>query len=174
MMSRRWKGSVPLLGASVLILSACSPAPTPDGSADERDYFDVVLELVETFEANASGVVSVADARIPKEMAESLDGGGDGVVDREEFWAFQQKAARRPYRGPRDRSEISNEREGGFPMNVDPEAVSVADAGLGDDDVVLGVVIEGEARAYPVNYMNGPLNEVVNDTVGGAHIAATW
>jgi hypothetical protein len=59
-------------------------------------------------------------------------------------------------------------------MNLDPEAVSVADAGLGDDDMVLGVVIEGEARAYPVNYMNGPLNEVVNDTVGGAHIAATW
>ena len=26
----------------------------------------------------------------------------------------------------------------------------------------------------PVNYMNVPLNEIVNDTLGGAHIAPTW
>lgn len=163
-----------LLGTLMLALAACSPAAGPEETAGKRDYWDVVLELTETFEADASAVVSVVGARIPKDMAESLDGDGDGVVDREEFWTFQEEAARRPYSGPKDRSGLSIEREGGYPMNLDPEAVSVAEAGLGDDDMVLGVVIEGEARAYPVNYMNGPLNEVVNDTVGGAHVAATW
>ena len=38
----------------------------------------------------------------------------------------------------------------------------------------MGVLIAGEARAYPGNYMNGPLNEVVNDNLGGEAIASTW
>jgi hypothetical protein len=40
--------------------------------------------------------------------------------------------------------------------------------------MILGVVIEGDARAYPVNLMWEPQNEVLNDTVGGAAITATW
>ena len=43
-----------------------------------------------------------------------------------------------------------------------------------DNEPVISLEVNGEARAYPVNYMNGPLNEVVNDTLGGAHIAPTW
>ena len=38
----------------------------------------------------------------------------------------------------------------------------------------MGVVINGQARAYPVNYMNGPNNEVVNDELGGELIAPSW
>ena len=45
---------------------------------------------------------------------------------------------------------------------------------IGDDDIVMGVVVAGKARAYPVNYMNGPRNEVVNDQLGGTAIASTW
>ena len=59
-------------------------------------------------------------------------------------------------------------------LNLNPEHVSAEDAALGDGDLVMGVVINGEARAYPVNYMNGPKNEVVNDTLGGQAIASTW
>jgi hypothetical protein len=36
------------------------------------------------------------------------------------------------------------------------------------------VVIGGEARAYPVNLMWKPENEVLNDRLGGAAITATW
>ena len=174
-MRARWTMRL-TVGALAFTVGACSTPPQeqPETQAEERDYYDVFVELTETFGADEAATVSVADARIPEEMAERLDGNGDGSVDRDEFWAFQQKGAERPYSGPRDRSEMSMERPGGFPMNVDPEIVAAGEAGLGDGDIVMGVVIAGEARAYPVNYMNGPLNEVVNDTLGGAHIAPSW
>ncbi len=83
---------------------------------------------------------------------------------------------RRTHRLPADKSEISRYPRGeeGFPLNVNPEHVSAKDAPLGDNELVMGVVIQGEARAYPVNYMMGALNEVVNDTLGGQPIASTW
>ncbi len=77
-------------------------------------------------------------------------------------------------RAPRDLSQMTTVKEQGFPLNVDPKIVGAAEAALGDGDMVMGVVIEGEARAYPVNYMNGPYNEVVNDTLGGRAITPSW
>ena len=74
----------------------------------------------------------------------------------------------------RNRLEFVNLREEGFPLNVNPEHVSAADAPLQDGDMVMGIVLGGEARAYPVNYMGGPTNEVVNDTLGGQAIAPSW
>ncbi len=43
-----------------------------------------------------------------------------------------------------------------------------------DDELVLGVVIGGEARAYPINMLTGPSREIINDRLGGRAIAATW
>ena len=71
-------------------------------------------------------------------------------------------------------SLLSEGAPGGFPMVFAKTTVSVENAQLGDDDLVIGVVVEGQARAYPVNYMNGPLNEVVNDQLGDTRLAATW
>lgn len=64
--------------------------------------------------------------------------------------------------------------EEGFPLNVNPEIVAASDASIDDGDMVMGVVIEREARAYPVNYMNGPRNEIVNDRLGGRAITPSW
>lgn len=74
----------------------------------------------------------------------------------------------------RDRSDFTRLKEAGYPLNVNPEHVLAKDAPVNDGDLVLGVVINGEARTYPVNYMNGPTKEVVNDTLGGKAIAPTW
>lgn len=74
----------------------------------------------------------------------------------------------------RDRSDFTNLKEGGFPLNVNPEIVAAADAPIDDGDIVMGIVHNGEARAYPVNYMIGPYNEVVNDDLGGTAIAPSW
>ena len=65
-------------------------------------------------------------------------------------------------------------RPDGFPLNVDPEVVPAEEAPLQPGDMVMGVEIGGQARAYPVNYMNGPFNEVVNDLLGGVAIAPSW
>ena len=43
-----------------------------------------------------------------------------------------------------------------------------------DTELVLGVIIKGEARAYPINMLTGPSREIINDTLGGQAIAATW
>ena len=75
---------------------------------------------------------------------------------------------------PRDVSEFTHLDENGFPLNVDPKIVSASEAGIGASDMVMGVVIGGEARAYPLNYMNGPFNEIVNDQLGGIPIAPSW
>jgi len=43
-----------------------------------------------------------------------------------------------------------------------------------DQELVLGLVINGEAKAYPINMLCGPSREIINDTLGGKAIAATW
>ncbi len=45
---------------------------------------------------------------------------------------------------------------------------------VADSELVIGVVINGKARAYPVNQLTGPRREIINDTLGDRHIAATW
>ena len=43
-----------------------------------------------------------------------------------------------------------------------------------DSELVLGVVVEGKARAYPVNMLTGPAREIINDRIGKTDFAATW
>ena len=45
---------------------------------------------------------------------------------------------------------------------------------LSDAELVLGVEIDGKARAYPINMLTGPSREILNDTLAGIAIAATW
>jgi len=43
-----------------------------------------------------------------------------------------------------------------------------------DEELVLGVVVAGEARAYSINMLTGPQREIINDVLGKRPIAATW
>ena len=54
----------------------------------------------------------------------------------------------------------------------EPEFVPADEAEIEDEAWVLGVVIDGEARAYSLNLLNR--HEVVNDRVGDQPIAAVW
>ena len=45
---------------------------------------------------------------------------------------------------------------------------------LNPSELVLGVTIGKESRAYPINMLTGPSREILNDTLGGRSIAATW
>lgn len=45
---------------------------------------------------------------------------------------------------------------------------------LNPSELVIGVTIGKESRAYPVNMLTGPRREILNDTLGGKSIAATW
>jgi hypothetical protein len=63
-----------------------------------------------------------------------------------------------------------------FPPIVDARSIradQVAEQ-VRDNELVLGVVVGGKARAYPINMLTGPRREIINDTLGGRVIAATW
>ncbi len=52
--------------------------------------------------------------------------------------------------------------------------VREAQDALNPSELVIGVTVGKEARAYPVNMLTGPQREILNDTLGGKAIAATW
>lgn len=45
---------------------------------------------------------------------------------------------------------------------------------VGDNDLVLGVLVGKQSRAYPINMLSGPSREIINDDLGNRSIAATW
>ncbi len=62
----------------------------------------------------------------------------------------------------------------GIPAILDPQFLSGALAlnQMSPTERVLGVSINGEHRAYPLNLLSR--HEIVNDTVGGEPVAVTW
>ena len=63
-------------------------------------------------------------------------------------------------------------RRDGIPALDHPSVLRAADADWSDDEPVLGVVVAGEARAYPVAILNW--HELVNDTLGGEPILVSF
>jgi hypothetical protein len=55
---------------------------------------------------------------------------------------------------------------------VDPQFVEADEAEIADEAWVLGVEIDGQARAYSLNLLNR--HEVVNDQIGETSFAAVW
>lgn len=49
-----------------------------------------------------------------------------------------------------------------------------ADRHIQPTELVLGITLGDSARAYPLNMMTGPRREVLNDTLAGTPMAATW
>ncbi len=60
----------------------------------------------------------------------------------------------------------------GIPALVDPEAVPVSESPWEDEDVMIGVVIDGMARAYPISVLDW--HELVNDTLGNRPILVSY
>ena len=54
----------------------------------------------------------------------------------------------------------------------EPRFVAAALAGWSDDTDVIGVADGGEAKAYPVRFLNG--REMVNDEINRKPIVVTW
>jgi len=55
---------------------------------------------------------------------------------------------------------------------TDPQYVSASEARIDPNSYVLGVVIDGQPRAYSLNILNH--HEVVNDKIGDLAYAAVW
>ena len=59
-----------------------------------------------------------------------------------------------------------------IPAADNPEVVGAEEAWLDDDDIVFGIAINGEARAYPRQIME--VREMVNDTLGGRDLGIPY
>lgn len=60
-----------------------------------------------------------------------------------------------------------------FPVLFDPKLTPAAEAkDVRDDEPVIGIALEGEAKAYPVSIMGR--HELANDTIAGRPITASW
>ena len=60
----------------------------------------------------------------------------------------------------------------GIPSIDEPTFAPVADATLPENEPVIGVVLNGDARAYPLRVLIW--HEIVNDVVGGVPVAITY
>ena len=54
----------------------------------------------------------------------------------------------------------------------DPQFIPADESQLDDEQLVLGVAIEGEAKAYPIVVLNS--REMVNDELAGIPFLSTW
>ena len=64
---------------------------------------------------------------------------------------------------------------GSFGANTEFELQKAEDADwVKPDELVLGVMLNGEARAYLINTLTHPHREIFNDSLGDHSIAATW
>ena len=63
-------------------------------------------------------------------------------------------------------------RRGGIPAIDNPAYVRASEARIRDEAWVLGVIIDGQARAYSLELLNS--HEVVNDSIGDTDFAAVW
>ena len=74
---------------------------------------------------------------------------------------------------PRNEIQHGGPPRDGIPALSDPRLVAAGDADyLQPGDRVLGIEIDGAARAYPIPILNW--HEIVNDTVGGRRLAITY
>lgn len=61
---------------------------------------------------------------------------------------------------------------GGIPAIINPTYVTAEEALIDDNTWILGVVINGQARAYSLNLLNH--HEIVNDKIDTTSFAAVW
>ena len=60
----------------------------------------------------------------------------------------------------------------GIPPIYEPRFSPAADAPLHDEELVMGVTLGGEAKAYPVSVLR--FREMVNDELAGIPILVSW
>ncbi|MGH9992988.1 MAG: DUF3179 domain-containing protein [Nitrososphaera sp.] len=73
---------------------------------------------------------------------------------------------------PADQIVSGGVQRDGIPSIDHPKFVSVQEAKLQDSDLVLGLEIGGDVRAYPLQIL--VWHEIVNDNVGGVPVAVTY
>ena len=138
----------------VVVLSACSGSqPAADQAAQQPDDGDTSGATAQT----ASQPDDTGAA------ADYLSAAGDGSSESDRI---EQEGRSFKIVGVLPRDAI--------PAIFDPVFISADEAGgsISDEDLVIGLSINGDHRAYSVPYLSR--HEIVNDVVGGKPVAVTW
>ncbi len=115
--------------------------------------------------------------------ATSLSGCGPQVAPFGATPAAPGASAARAFEGRGTTSEVRYALEVGGSLHTfipqdsikpiyEPTFISPAEAALMNADLVIGLSLNGDSRAYPVHILRR--REMVNDVVGGVPILATW
>jgi len=149
------------------------PVVTAGQDVAPQKMMEAGFYLNSVFDRDLDAKVPIGELDLPESALDRIDSNGDGFVTFDEYEEMSRRQQSGPA-APTDRSGFTHLTPGGYPLNLDPEILGADEVDIAADDLVMGVVINGEPRAYPVNYMNGPYNEVVNDELGGRAIAPSW
>lgn len=173
-----------LLPLAVAVLAACGGSDSsPSAPTDDPGTATPAAGSAAPVDEQVDGTVGAA---VGGEIGVE-DGAADGVdtplpgLDRGPTLAELPAFVIQPFEGsllsletfPRDRIVSGGVARDGIPALTNPTFVAPgAIAYLEEDDLVLGVVIDGEARAYPHNI--GWWHEIVNDRLGDRSISVTF
>jgi hypothetical protein len=161
-----WKsviGLVVLIGAAVLVYSLSRP----DERAEAPNPVVARAETAAPMDTQAPTVTSIptdapapTDTEEPTEPSEPTDTPGP------------TEALAAP--DPRALDIITLLPKDAIPAIFDPQFLSAAEADewYDPDELVLGVEIDGDARAYSIPLLSN--REIVNDSISGRKIAVTW
>lgn len=142
----------------VMLLVACGGAATAGTSGDEAD---------DTSPKTAPSQPTAADGPTDGLAEGELPEGPSALEDRE-------SSAFPPPLVPVDEIRSGGPPPDGIPPIDDPKFRSIdeADTSLSDEEPVVAIEIDGDARAYPIEILIW--HEIVNDTVGGVPVAVTY
>ena len=135
-----------------LVAVACSEAPPPDLASGALHDSDNSRQAATTSDSPALAAInpdSQADFSAPFDL---LNPTGQKIVDP------------RAYRKLIARDVI-------VPV-YEPRYVSPEEANLVDQELVMGVEVNGESKAFPIGLIRN--REIVNDTIGGVPLLITW
>ena len=164
-------------GILALVAIACaSPAATPDqrvtpepreeatpGPAAVASPSSVVVEQATPKPVEQATLEPVVEDVGPETDSAAIP---DPIVD-----AVRELNPRGPKQIVVDEFYQLLDRDDIFPI-YEPIVAAAADAAMESTDLVIGVSIAGESRAYPIRVLR--FREMVNDEVGGVPILVTW
>ena len=138
------------------------------------EEFDMIIKVLATF---AIAVVAVLNVACDERASEPEVGDLAGVVEPFAIEAYQELRPDPQIRSIDLRIDTGFDEREKLPRDAispiySPKYVTVAESTLADDELVMGIDINGESRAMPVGLMR--FREMVNDVIGGVPILATW
>ena len=138
------------------------------------EEFDMIIKVLATF---AIAVVAVLNVACDERASEPEVGDLEGVVEPFAIEAYQELRPDPQIRSIDLRIDTGFDEREKLPRDAispiySPKYVTVAESTLADDELVMGIDINGESIAMPVGLMR--FREMVNDVIGGVPILATW